>query len=126
MVLHQEHLDQPPQNLPLQLPLAERLLRDILVGFEGRLVVLVDVSGRSRVISMVVLTESHADLQIAKMFLEKTVNFCSVFRLRVLGWDTYSSMSQSGTHQCRNLEGRRSLAYSEPYAGGRGCNNQIS
>ncbi len=53
--------------------------------FEGRLVVLVDISCGSRVISIVVLTESHKGLQIGKKFLGKTVEGCSVFKSLGIG-----------------------------------------
>ena len=57
----------------------ELLIFDVHVVVEGRLVVLVDISGGSRVISIVVRTESHKGLQIGKKFLGKTVDDCSVF-----------------------------------------------
>jgi hypothetical protein len=63
----------------------ELLLFDVLVEFEGRLVVLVDISGGSRVISIVVRTESHKGLQIGKKFLKKTVDGCSVFESLGIG-----------------------------------------
>ena len=49
----------------------ELLIFDVLVEFKGRLVVPVDVSGGSRVISIVVLTESHRVLQIGQSSLKK-------------------------------------------------------
>ncbi len=64
--------------MPRQI-LIELLIFDVHVEFEGRLVVLADVSGGSRVISIVVRFESHEGLQIGKKFLRKTVDGCSVF-----------------------------------------------
>ena len=63
----------------------ELLIFDVLAELEGRLVVLVDVSGGSRVISIVVRTESHKGLQIGKKFLRKTVYGCSVFESLGIG-----------------------------------------
>jgi hypothetical protein len=63
----------------------ELLKFDVLVEFEGRLVVLVNVSSGSRVISIVVRTESHKGLQIGKKFLQKTVDDCSVFESLGIG-----------------------------------------
>ena len=63
----------------------ELLIFDVLVEFKGRLVVLVDISGGSRVISIVVRTESHKGLQIGKKFLGKTVEGCSVFESLGIG-----------------------------------------
>jgi hypothetical protein len=104
--LHQalEHLHQSVQHFAPQLPLVARsfspvdivgdfrttsltpppithgtFIFGVLVEFEGRLVVAVNVSGGSRVISIVVRTEGYAGLQIGKKFLGKTVDACSVF-----------------------------------------------
>ncbi len=63
----------------------ELLIFDVLVEFEGRRVVLVHVSGGSRVISTVVRTECHKGLQIGKKFLRKTEDGCSVFESLGMG-----------------------------------------
>ncbi len=54
----------------------ELLIFDVHVVVEGR---------GSRVISIVVRTESHKGLQIGKKFLRKTVDGCSVFESLGIG-----------------------------------------
>ncbi len=68
----------PRLQAPCQI-LMELRIFDVHIVVEGRLVGLVDISDGSRVISIVVQTESHKGLQIGKKFLRKTVDGCSVF-----------------------------------------------
>jgi hypothetical protein len=74
----------PSLQAPRQI-LMELLIFDVHVVFEGRLEVLVDISGGLRVISIVVRTESHKGLQIGKKFLRKTIDGCSVFESLGMG-----------------------------------------
>ncbi len=74
----------PRLQAPRQI-LMELRIFDVHVVVEGRLVVLVDIFGGSRVISIVVRTESHKGLQIGKKFLRKTVDGCSVFEFLGMG-----------------------------------------
>ncbi len=59
----------------------KNVVRDVLVVFKSRLVVFVDVSGKSesRVFRTVVLRESHKGLQVGQEFLRETVDGCSIF-----------------------------------------------
>ncbi len=70
----------------------EPWVRDVIVVFKSILAVPVNASGESRVACLVVLSESHAGLQIGKEFLKKqemTVLSSSVVK-------SYSLMSQAG------------------------------
>jgi hypothetical protein len=63
----------------------ELWVRDVIVVFEGRPVVLASASGGSRVICTVVQSESHAGLLVVQEFLGETVGDCSIFKCRERG-----------------------------------------